>query len=700
MSPPPLDRLFDLAGFTSGYWDVDGIWHAPGDADRVALLAGLGFDAATPALIETTVARLETEAWRRPLPPSLVVAAGQGFEIPVVLPEGQAADWRVDTEDGFHRTGRVGGAPGDEAGSLDGLQLHRHRLRLDGLAAGYHLLSVPALAARCHVIAVPPRAYLPPALARGGRIWGLSIQLYSVRSRRNWGIGDYTDLAALADLAGRAGADLIGINPLHARSLTRPEDCSPYSPISRLALDTLSIDVEAIAELAGAESLRAMIASAGFQARLATLRASTRIDYAGVTELKLSALRPLHEVFRREADPERRAAFLRFQEHSTPAIRAYAEYEALQAWHGPALSSPDWPAEPKPDDPRLAPEIEFQLWLQFVADEQLTAAAEAARRAGMRIGLYGDLAVGPGRHSAEDWAAPGLMARLSVGAPPDPLGKEGQNWNMPAPDPRSLEAVGYAPLTALLRANMRHAGALRIDHAMALLRLFVMPIGRTGEAGTYLRYPFEAMAGIVALESNRAGCVVIGEDLGTVPAGFRPAMAARNLLAYKVLAFERYPDGAFRSPADYDFLALATAATHDLPPLAGYWRGTDIAIRQSLGGAEDASQFRDRIAERHRLMVLFDWQKVMPDPPPDPQAPETAIDGVVAAQHRLIARSGSAIAMVQLADILGETVPVNLPGTYREYPNWRVRLSADLEDEAFQRRFAAAAAIMAEERPR
>jgi 4-alpha-glucanotransferase len=695
------DRLCAALGLAEGYWDVDGKWHRPGDADRAALLEGLGCPAGDTAALAATLARLADETWRHPLPPVRVVTAAQPAGIDVVLTEGLVTPWRLELESGGGLAGRIGHGPALASAVIDGVPLQRHRLDLPALDAGYHRLSLPDCDAAMPVIATPPTCFLPAILADGGKVWGVSIQLYSVRSARNWGIGDYGDLARLAVLAGQSGADLIGINPLHARSYRRPQSCSPYSPVSRLALDTLAIDVEAIAELAASPEVWATIASAAFQARLGELRAVDLVDHVGVAALKEPILRQLHQVFRTGPDPVRRAAFERFVARAGEPVRRYAAFEAHRAQYGADAPWWDWPADPAPGDTGLAAETDFQLWLQFIADEQLSAAATAARDAGMRIGLYGDLAVAAATDGAESWAAPGLMTHLSVGAPPDPMSRDGQNWHMPAPDPRAMEAAGFAPFIALLRANMRHLGALRIDHAMALARLFVMPPGRQGEAGTYLAYPFEALLGILALESRRARCVVIGEDLGTVPVGFREAMAARHALSYKVLAFERYSDGAFRAPADYPALALATASTHDLVPLAGYWQGTDIAVRQEAGLLPDvAAADRDRLVERRRLMTLFGWQDVMPEPRPDPDQPGRAVDGVVAAQHRLIALAGAGIAMIQLVDMLGETRPVNLPGTWDSYPNWRLKLPVALEDAAFREKFAATARILAALRPR
>jgi len=701
MTEDPLDRLAGLVGLARDYWTIDGVCRAPSPADRAALLEAFGWPAGSEADLARSLLLAENRPWARALPPVMVVTEGEQLSVPVILAEGTTTEFRLDSETGDVLTGRIGEAPPEAAIRIGGASLARHRLNLPMLPVGYHHLSLPVLGVEMLAVVAPWRCHLPPVIGSGGRVWGVSIQLYSIRSRRNWGIGDYTDLASLARLAGQQGADLLGMNPLHARSFQRPDECSPYSPVSRHALDPFSIDIEAIPELQHDEGLRAEIAHPLFQARLAALRAAPLVDYAAVAALKGPALRRLYDRFRQRADPARLNAFSAFIRQAGPKLERFARFEALRRHYGGVRPWWTWDPIDSSDEPAIEAEAQYELWLQFVADQQVEAAAQAANDAGMAIGLYGDLAVAAAADGADSWAAPESMAKATIGAPPDAMNRQGQNWMLPAPNPRALEDSGFSDFRALLVANMRHAGTIRIDHAMALQRLFVIPPGRTGEAGTYMAYPFQALLGILALESRRAGCMVIGEDLGTVPEGFREMLAARGVLSYKVLVFERYPDGAFRSPTDYPPLSLATAATHDLPPIAGAWLGADIEVRVSLGLLTDASDAaEDALNERRRLMTLFDWQGVTPTPQPDPGRPESGVAGVVLSQHRLIARSGAAVAMIQLADILGETAPVNIPGTSTEYPNWRRKLCFDLEDPTFLDRFASTSVIMRAERPR
>ncbi len=550
------------------------------------------------------------------------------------------------------------------------------------------------------------RCFLPEPLRRGERLWGIAVQLYTLRSATNWGIGDYRDLGLMAEMAAAEGADLIGLNPLHARSLTRPLDCSPYSPVSRLCLDTLAIAVIDVPELAVCRPAQEMLADEAFQAELARLRASADVDYAGVAALKRAMLSLLFEQFLTGADAGRRADFVTFVTREGAAIRRYAEFEAMRAvLHEQGKGIPPWWQWPERPDQgaKLSRETEFQLYLQFLADGQLAAAEARAKVAGMRIGLYRDLAVASARDSAEAWAIPALASGLNVGAPPDPMGPEGQNWGMPAPDPKALAAAGFQPFGDLIAANMRHAGALRIDHAMSLQRLFVIPPDRSVNAGTYLSYPFDTLVEILATQSEVQGCLVIGEDLGVVPDGFRAAMAARQVLSYKVLPFERTGDGAIVDPARYPYLSVAMAATHDLPTLAGFWLGRDIAARYRIG-LMDAEQ-RDaamiaRITERADYLKMLEALGLIPPGRIDPCDGSSTPPGLIDALHAAIGGAGSALALAQIDDILAETEAVNMPGTSTEYPNWRRRLGIAIDDPRFGQSLARTGAIFRSSRNR
>jgi (1->4)-alpha-D-glucan 1-alpha-D-glucosylmutase len=593
------------------------------------------------------------------LPPAVVVTAGSPeWRVPLRLPEalaGAALTWHVTSETGERSEGRFTGALALPATLPCGY--HELEIRRGGITLGAALLAV-----------TPPRCYMPAALEGGGRSWGPAVQLYAVRSARNWGIGDFTDLRTIVAQWGERGAGVVGVNPLHALFPHRPEHASPYAPSSRLFLNVLYIDVEAVPELAECGEVAGAIAAPAFQARLARLREAPLVDYAGVAAAKLDMLERLYADFRARhlaADSPRAAAFRAFQAAGGANLRRHAQFEAAAA---------DAPAE-------------FFEYLQWLADAQLAAAAADCEARGLGVGLYLDLAVSVDRAGAEARANPDLYAEASIGAPPDLYNRNGQDWGLPPPRPEALARARYAPFIATLRANMRHAGALRIDHVMGLARLFCVPAGRPPAEGAYVRYPLEDLLGLLALESERNRCMVIGEDLGTVPPELREALAARGVLSYRVLLFEREAGGGFLPPRAYPRDALVTATTHDLPTIAGFLEGRDIEVRRAAGLlADPAAEAAARAADRAHLAAAL--------------AAEALDEPEADAVHEFLARTPSRLMMAQLEDLLGVRDAVNLPGTSdAEQPNWRRKLPIALEAMADDPRFARLTALVARTRP-
>ncbi len=683
---PALLRLAGEAGIEDGYWDGLGVRRDLREPTAAALLAALGYDPSADP--QPQCEALRDAPFLAPLPPAAVAQCGTGCALPIALPSGRRDEviaWTLELESGACLHGEFVAAqlPLVEERECGGQRHGRYRVALNAdVPPGYHRLRLPALGAETLLIAAPARCYIPAALANGARRWGVAIQLYAVRSARNWGVGDFGDLGAFAAAAGQAGAAFIGLNPLHARHLARPDEASPYAPSSRYFLDPVYLAVESIAEFADCSAAQAAIAAPEFQARLARARAAPLVDYPAVTALKLAVLEQLYETFSLRsaaAHDERQRDFRAFVQQGGAPLARYAEFEA-QSLHTRATPS----------------RVEFQMYLQWLAASQLGAAAATARAAGMSIGLYLDLAVGAAHASAESAGDPHLFARgMSVGAPPDMLNRQGQNWGLPPWNPRVLVQLEYAPFRNLLAANMRNAGALRIDHVMALIRLFWIPQGMTGADGGYVRNPFDTLAAIVALESVRNRCVVIGEDLGAVPDGLRASLHDRGFLSYRVLVFERHwhGDGRFCLPEEYPQQALATLATHDMPGMTEYWSGADIGRRDGLG-LYPTPQQRDeeaarRPAERDGMLRLLGEIGLSPaDPGNAAQA--------IASLHGAVARTHAMMAAVQLDDLIGETEPVNIPGTYREYPNWRRKLSLSIEDIVSDARWARLAEIMRE----
>ena len=578
-----------------------------------------------------------------------------------------------------------------------------------GLPLGYHRLEVEAsgTTAETDLIVAPARCYLPAQLGPGSRSWGLSCQLYGLRSDRNWGIGDFSDLAAIGRTAGRYAASVLGINPLHALFTAEPRHISPYSPSSRSHLDYLYIDVTAVPGFTEDSAVHELMQGRWFGATHWAARSATLIDYGAVAACKKPVLEAL---FRRFQSHELGAngtatstigqEFRAFQRGGGQSLADFALFEALhehQLQKGRSFSWQSWPAPMRdPRSPEVAgfaaahrDRIEFFQFLQWEADRQLAAAARSARLAGLSIGLYRDLAVGADPNGAEAWADQELVAPgASIGAPPDALSRGGQNWGLAPVNPLVLQRQGFRPFIASLRANMRHAGILRIDHVMSLNRLYWIPSGMEAKSGAYVKYPFAELVRLVALESRRQRCAVVGEDLGTVPEGFRDTMRAANILSYRIFVFERERGGRFVPPNRYPPLAAASTATHDIATLKGFWLGTDITWRRRLELYPDRRADKAETSERRRdrrlllnalieegLLASDHAHEILPEGR-DPVYTTALGDAII----EYLARSRARLLLVQLEDVLAESEQANLPGTTDLHPNWRRHLSRSIEE--------------------
>jgi len=500
------------------------------------------------------------------------------------------------------------------------------------------------------------RCHQPGMLEQGGRVWGFMAQLYGLRSKRNWGIGDFGDLGALVDLAAARGAAVVGVNPLHATQ------GSPYSPSSRHALNFLYLDVEAIPEYSRSRAARRLVETAAFQRKLAQLRKGELVNYAGVAVLKRHVL----ELVFSEAKPRAGAA------------STFAVFEALREKLGGGWES--WPEEFRDPASRAVkrfarnnPRVQFHEWVQHAARAQLDGVQRHALALGMPIGLYVDLALGADRGGAEVWADREAFAlEVTCGAPPDEFNPRGQDWGLPPYSPRALRASGYRPFRELLRANMPEGGALRMDHVMALARLYWIPRGARALQGGYVSYPFEELVAVLAEESRRRRCLVVGEDLGTVPAELRRALSAAGLLSYRPLIFEQ----------DFPRDALVCVTTHDLPTWKGYWACRDLALREKLGMSVDAQAERAaRQRDQEKLKHALERQ---------------GLDLSARSAHAFIARTPCQIALLQPEDVFESLEQANLPGTVDEHPNWRRKLALNLESWASDPRFLAHAQAMKE----
>jgi 4-alpha-glucanotransferase len=543
-----------------------------------------------------------------------------------------------------------------------------------GLPLGYYRLTLADAEGEDEevpLIVAPERAFSGD-FDRG---WLLAVQLYSIRSSRNWGIGDFTDLSDLVELAARLGADGVGLNPLHALFADKPMDCSPYSPNSRLFLNPLYIDVEKIPEFS-----EALLPDArGIAARL---REGDRVPYADVARLKWRGLRAAFNAFIAKASDTRRQDFENFRVERAPLLSRFACFEVLRhRFPGPWW---EWPQEWRQPDTkkctelRAGPderEIEFVEFVQWTADRQLRAAKELAGQLGMKVGLYLDVAVGVQSDGFDAWNEQGAISRhLAVGAPPDVLNTVGQDWGLAGFNAGGLEAQSFVPFAEMLSASMRHAGAIRLDHVLGLKRLYLVPRGFTPDNGAYVHMPFEALLAAVARESAAHKCIVIGEDLGTVPEGFRETMQDWGIWSYLVMMFERDDAGRFRNVDHYAPNALVTLNTHDLSTYAGWRSFSDLKMKLSLGldpGESEEARWRalgmlDDIL-RHNAIHSNDLCSVL----------------------AFLSRTRSRLLAVSLEDLLGVIDQPNIPGTIDEHPNWRQRLPVALDEIAATIDFAA-----------
>ena len=712
MSSEALDRLSALAGIEEGWWDFFGEYRVvPADTKR-AFLSAMGFDVSNDEATQASLAEFELRPWRRWMEPVQMASERNGspailIHVPDAL-EHQDLTWTLAEENGaiHHGLLRPFHLPMFAERDVDGTWTRRHEFRLPGTPfPGIHKFSLrgpDGSFAEATLIVTPARAYLPPELEKeDGRLWGVATQLYSLRSPQNWGLGDFSDLARLGKLAAGLGAQAVGVNPLHALFPTSPERFSPYSPSARRFLNIIYIDVEAVPDFAESMEARRMFASPGFQARIAAAQNARLVDYDTVLPLKITVLEACWKSFQAnhlgEEPSVRGETFHAFQRAAGDRGWRFAVFEALRDHY--LRKDPSkaywrfWPEELQDPDSQAvaafaeanAERVGFFWYLQWLADGQLEAAQAACKDAGMAVGVYRDLGVGIADDGAEAWGnQPLLCLGVSVGAPPDPLNLAGQDWGLAPFNPVSLKEAAYGPLLDVLEANMTHAGAMRLDHAMCLQRLYWVPRGKKADQGAYVRYPVEDLFGLVALASQRKQCLVIGEDMGTVPDGFRQRMQDQAILGYRLMVFEKKEGGHFKTPGEITRDALVSVGTHDLPSLSGWWQGIDLDSREALklypdpamSQGERLGRAADRTALRDALVTAGLLPKGFPD---QAKLTNEQAETLAVALYAYLARSPAKVLMVQFEDILGLSMQMNLPGTTIEHPNWRARYPMDVE---------------------
>ena len=672
-----LDALVELAeaaGVDTSFWG--------GDRDRVpvnavrAVLSALGVAAGTADEVRRSRAELELAPWRRLLPPVVVVREATESDVPVHSAYGSlVAVWIIAEDGSRHEVPERDGA--GEVRVVDGVRTARTAFAVPtDLPLGWHTLhaEIEGRTEQCSLVVTPGRlTSAPPSPAGSG--WGLMAQLYSVRSSRSWGIGDYADLADLASLSGaQYGADFVLVNPLHAAEPKPPVEPSPYLPASRRFFHPLYIRVEDVPEYAYLDHrARTVVEGLAAQRHPANLDADV-LDRDSTYAAKLAALEAVYAV---RPSPARAHQFAAFRQAQGQGLEDFALWCALAEQLPP--DAPEWAIEPRGPHGLLASErragladrIDFHCWLQWLCDQQLEAAQRAATDAGMGIGIVHDLAVGVHDHGSDAWTLAHVLAQgVTVGAPPDMFNSQGQNWLQPPWHPARLAETGYAAYRDMLRSILRHAGGIRVDHVLGLFRLWWIPAGVGAGEGVYVKYDHEALIGILALEAQLAGATVVGEDLGVFEPWVRVYLAERGILGTSILWFERI-DGVPVAPESYRRECLTSVNTHDLPPTAGFLAGDHVSLRESLGllGRPVDEERRADAAEQESVLELVRERGLLE------QAGQPSVQATVEALYAFTALTPSSLLGVALVDAVGERRTQNQPGTVDEYPNWRVPLA-------------------------
>ncbi|VCU70761.1 4-alpha-glucanotransferase [Pigmentiphaga humi] len=672
LSDHDLAKLAESAGICVHWRDAMGREQVVGPDVLRTILAELCIDADVPGCMEGMLREQGAAA------PLYTAQQGEPATVPCAGDAVQVA-CRVLYEDGGH---------------LDGIarRCSPGQVVLPAVdRPGYHTLLLGDAA--CTLAVAPTRCFsVGDALHREhARAWGLGVQLYSLRrdplhavEAGSAGFGDFTALRHLAESAAARGAAAVAVSPVHAMFSADPRRYSPYAPSSRLFLNVLHVDPS---DVFGAQALAA-VAAGGLAAELAELESLDLIDWPRAGRAKLAVLRALYDGFPGNAGAAEVQDHDAFVRAGGAALQAHARYEAVHAWRvaltGEQSGWQHWPVSLRtPDGPEVerfaqqhAREVGFHIFLQWLAARGLAGAQSAARAAGMPIGLIADLAVGTDPAGSHAWTRQQeVLASLSPGAPPDIYNPKGQAWGLTAFSPHALRAQGYRAFIEMLRASLAHAGGVRIDHALGLARMWLVPHGAAPSEGAYVRYPFTDMMRLIALESWRYRTIVIGENLGTVPEGFNDRIAQAGMLGIDVLWFTRegnWPGAPFRAPRDWSAQALATTTTHDLPTVAGWWEGRDIAWRERLGllaeGSSRAAEQAERALDRARLWHDLGQAGVAPADEPEPeQAPVASVLG-------FLARTPAPLLLVPLEDMQGQQEQPNLPGTVDTHPNWRRRM--------------------------
>ena len=683
-----LRRIADANGVATGFWDWYGNWVGVSASTLLKVLGALGLpldESSTVGDVHEAMRLTEEREWRRTLPPTIVARQGGGYMFPVHVPDGSWVNVQWVLEDG-------------RKGACDQVDRYVAPRMIDGELVGRATFDVPhwlplgwhrlvATVEGGHVesatLIIVPNTLSLPLLESSRRVWGVNAQLYSTRSASSWGIGDAADLADLAAVCADKGADFLLINPVHASQPVSPLETSPYLPVSRRWLNPIYIRPESIEEYASLpQASRVTIEQLADETRQFATREDL-IDRDRSWEAKRKALEIIFDAPR---SYHRQSQLDRFIERGGSELSNYALWCALVEREGTIELPEDLARSSAPrvelERLELADRVDFYQWCQWIAAEQLEHAQHVAREVGMEIGIMADLAVGVHPYGSEKWSRPELFASgMSVGAPPDVYSQQGQNWSQPPWSPRSLAESGYLPLRDMVRAALANAGAVRIDHILGMFRLWWIPDGRAATEGTYVYYDHEAMMGVILLEAQRAGAIVIGEDLGVVEPWVRDYLRERGVLGTSVVWFEKEGSGWPLRPEHYRDRALAAVNIHDLPPTLGYIRGIQTTLRSELGLlTDDIETVRagDRLELEQVGVRLHEYGCI---DGAEPSERET-VEGL----YRYVAKTPSKLVVASLVDAVGDVRPQNMPGTGGDqYPNWCVPLcDSDGEEVAIE----------------
>jgi 4-alpha-glucanotransferase len=706
---PSIEQLAELVGFNKNYINSFGELKTPNPKALKSLLSAMGYNLANDKDLAEQIFTLKEKKYRATLPSTHTIKSlNAKHYVPIGLPLSDINNtikYSIITEKNkvTEHTVKTSDLELIETSDVSDTTFHHYKLPISKLPEGYHqlTLTVNKQPSKCHLIIAPATCYSAEEASKN-KVWGYATQLYSIRSERNLGMGDFGDLNNMIINSSKQGASTLGLNPLHSLYQNNPEHISPYSPISRSFLNTLYIDVQGTHNFLTCEIAVNKFNSEKYQSELARAKSADLVNYPLVAKLKYELLEILFDDFISTADASSKnithKQFTCFVEEQGEDLITLATFEALYEHFRNIDASiynwKLWPTEYQSPTSKSVKEfkethkkrIKYFMYLQWLAHQQLMNAANLTASNNMPLGLYLDLAVGCDGSGVDVWSNQEVyVSGTSIGAPPDAMNTLGQNWGLTPMNPVALKEQGYLPLIKALRSNMQYAGALRIDHILGLMRQYWIAPEMGAHEGIYITFPLDDILSIIALESRRAQCVVIGEDLGTVPEGFTDIIARSGLLSYKVLYFERWWEtGLFKRPEVYPSQSIATVSTHDVPTLAGWWASHDLTWRRNLDLYPNEKlkeqEPKDRIKDRHFLISALKDIGTLVDNDIDDETLEISQSILNIAVQKYIGLSPSHIQLIPIEDGLELIEQVNIPGTIDEHPNWRQKLPLTLNE--------------------